>query len=118
MYAYQICLEVKDSSSEILSQFILRTKQAQWQSKESARLRELNETLAAVEDLLEQQLERDLASLEESLARHQMGETGRDEEKATLEREATERLRNVRAAFRDPATAESVERVGKPVIKL
>src|SRR5271163_2704347 len=42
-YAYAICLEIRDSSSEVLSQFILRTKQAQWQNKETMRLRELNE---------------------------------------------------------------------------
>jgi STIP1 homology and U-box containing protein 1 len=63
-HAYKVCLEIKDSSSEVLSQFILRTKQVQWQSKETARLRELNETLATVEDLLQQQLDKDLADLE------------------------------------------------------
>lgn len=56
--AYRICLQTNDSSSDILSQFILRTKQAQWQSRETARLREMNDTLAMVEGMLEDKLEK------------------------------------------------------------
>ena len=110
-HAYKICLKIQDSSAEVLSQFILRTKQLIWQGRETARLRGLNETLAAVEDLLDQQLGRDLADLEYKFAKSEIGETGRDEEKAELEKEASERRQNVREIFKDPARAETVERV-------
>ena len=109
--AYKICLEIKDSSAEVLSQFILRTKQAQWQSKETARLREMNDTLALVEKLLDEQLEKDLADLERRYTDQDIGEIGWNEEKSSLEKEARERRRNVREAFRDPAKAETAERV-------
>lgn len=110
-YAYKICLEIKDSSSEVLSQFILRTKQAQWRSKEIARLRQLNETQASVEDLLQLQLDKDLADLEGRYSRGEIGEVGRNEERAALEKEAEERKSNVRQAFQNAQNEETVERV-------
>ena len=110
-YAYKICLEIRDSSYELLSQFILRTKQAQWQGKETARLRGLNETLATVEDLLEQQLERDISDLEWRFSKAEIGEAGRKEEKASLEREAQERRSYVREAFKVVGQEETTERV-------
>jgi STIP1 homology and U-box containing protein 1 len=110
-HAYKICLEIRDSSSEILSQFILRTKQAQWQIKETARLRELNDTLANVEDLLQQQLDKDLAELEGRYSRQEIGEIGRNEERAALEKEAGERRSNVREAFKNAQNEETAERV-------
>lgn len=110
-YAYQICLEIKDSSSEVLSQFILRAKQAQWQSKEAARLRQLNETLALVDDLLQQQLDKEFADLESRYRRKEIGEVGRNEERAALEKEAEERRSNVREAFKNAQREETVERV-------
>ena len=110
-HAYKICLELRDSSSEVLSQFILRTKQAQWQSKETARLRELNDTLANVEDLLQQQLDKEIADVEVRYARREIGEIGRNEERAALEKEAEERRGNVRDAFRNAQNEETAERV-------
>ena len=110
-HAYRICLEIKDSSAEVLSQFILRTKQAQWQAKETNRLRELNETLAVVEGLLDQQLERDLAGLDVRLSRREIGQIGFDEERQQLQTEANERRRNVREAMKDPERSETAERV-------
>ena len=109
--AYSICLQTNDSSSDVLSQFILRTKQVQWQSRETARLREMNDTLATVEGLLEERLERDIAELDRQFANGELGETGRNEERTLLEREAEERRKNIRAAFQDPEKAETVERV-------
>lgn len=114
-FAYQICLEKQDSSSEILSQFILRTKQAIWAGKETARLREINETLAVVEDLLDQQLERDLAEVDRKFSVQEIGETGREEEKRELTKEAEERRRTIRQVFQDPARAETAERVSYSV---
>lgn len=110
-YAYSLCLENKDSSAELISQFILRAKQAAWQARESVRLRELNETLALVEDLLDQQLRRDLAAVDERFRAGELGETGRNEERDELEQEAKERRENIRRAFEDPGKPETVERV-------
>ena len=110
-YAYSLCLENKDSSAELISQFILRAKQAAWQGRETARLREMNETLALVEDLLHQQLKRDIQSIDERYERGEIGETGRNEERAELENEAELRITNIRKGFQDPNVPESVERV-------
>lgn len=110
-YAYSICLETKDSSLALISQLILKAKQAQWQSRETARLHELNSTLALVEDLLQQQLERDLAEVESRFEKQEIGETGRNEERTDLEKEAEERRKIVRAAFTDSKNAETAERV-------
>jgi STIP1 homology and U-box containing protein 1 len=110
-HAYRICLEIKDSSAEVLSQFILRTKQAQWQARETNRLRDLNETLAVVEALLDQQLERDLADIEARFSRQELGETGREEERQQLQTEADQRRSNIREAMRDPERPETAERV-------
>jgi STIP1 homology and U-box containing protein 1 len=111
-YAYSICLQTNDSSSDILSQFILRTKQAQWQSRETARLREMNDTLATVEGMLEEKLERDIAELERQYKDGEVGETGRNEERTLLEKEAEDRRKNIRAAFKDPEKPDTAERVG------
>lgn len=116
-YAYKLCLELKDSSSELLSQFILKTKQAQWQSRETARLRQLIETLANVEDLLQQQLDKEIADLQERYARGQVGEVGRNEERAALEKEAEERRGNVRHAFRNAQNEETNERVSQHLFR-
>ncbi len=110
-YAYAICLPTNDSSSEILSQFILRTKQAQWQSRETARLREMNDTLATVERMLEDKLTRDIEDLDQRFSEGDIGETGRNEERTILEKEAQERRRNIRIAFNDASKPETAERV-------
>jgi len=110
-YAYKICLELKDNSAELLSQFILRTKQSVWQGKETSRLREQNETLAAVEDLLEQQLEKDMADVEWRFSKEEIGATGRNEEKTDLEKEAESRRRIIRQVFEDSEKPETKERV-------
>jgi len=109
--AYSVCLETKDPSTEILSQFILRAKQAAWQSKETARLREINEALGHVEDLLDQQLERDLANVDWQYEKGEIGTAGRLEERNVLEREAEDRRKIIRKAFHDASNVESAERV-------
>ena len=111
-YAYAICLRTNDSSSEILSQFMLRTKQAQWQSRETARLREMNDTLATVEGMLEDKLKRDIEELDQRFNEGEIGETGRNEERTILEKEAEERRKNIRIAFNDSSKPETAERVG------
>lgn len=109
--AYQMCLATGDSSAELLSQFVLRAKQAKWQAKETTRLREMNHTLAAVEDLLEKKLEEDLRELEGRFERQEIGQTGRDEERNGLEKETEDRRRVIREAFRDRDRPETQERV-------
>ncbi|RMZ92531.1 hypothetical protein DV736_g237, partial [Chaetothyriales sp. CBS 134916] len=109
--AYSICLETKDSSAEVISQFILRAKQVQWQTKETLRLREMNNTLAMVETMLDERLQQELKELKERLQHGEIGVTGLNEEKAELEKEADERRRNIRAAFSNPVEPDSVERV-------
>jgi STIP1 family protein 1 len=116
-YAYAICLETQDSSAELISQFILKAKQAQWQAKETARLREMDETLALVEDLLNQQLERDLRDVEERLAKGEIGETGKHEETRELEEEAELRRSNIRRAFQDSGKPDTAERVSLSVLE-
>lgn len=111
-YAYAICLQTNDSSAEILSQFVLRTKQAQWQSRETARLREMNDTLATVERMLEDKLKRDIEELDQRFSQGEIGETGRNEERTILEKEAEERRKNIRIAFNDSSKPETAERVG------
>lgn len=110
-HAYATCLENKDSSAELIGQFILKAKQAQWQAKETARLRELDSTLALVEDLLNQQLVRDTQDVEERFAKQEIGETGRQEEIDELEKEAEARRGNIRKAFENSASPDTVERV-------
>ena len=112
--AYSICLEVQDSSAELISSFILRAKQAQWQARETARLRERDETLALVEDLLDAQLHRDIEGVEERLRTAEIGETGKREEVEELQNEADVRRGNIRRGFEDKETPASVERVCPP----
>ncbi|KIW33006.1 uncharacterized protein PV07_04510 [Cladophialophora immunda] len=109
--AYAICLETHDSSAELIGGFILKAKQAQWQAKETARLREMNETLALVEDLLDAQLQRDLDAVEVKFKAGEIGETGRREEVEELQREAEVRRANIRRGFEDKGVPDSAERV-------
>lgn len=109
--AYRFCLETKDSSTETLSRFILRAKQAHWQTRETSRLRDLNQTLGVVEDLLQGQLTRDHESVERRFASGDVGYTGRMEEIQQLDKEAEERRRTIRAAFEDSKNPDTRERV-------
>jgi STIP1 homology and U-box containing protein 1 len=109
--AYDICLKTQDSSSEVISSFILRAKQAKWQAKETARLREMNDTLALVEDLLESQLQRDLEDVRIRFERSEIGETGRKEEVEELQGEAEVRRSNIRKGFEDSQKPDTLERV-------
>ncbi|RMZ76652.1 hypothetical protein DV738_g4824, partial [Chaetothyriales sp. CBS 135597] len=111
LQAYQICLETKDSSAEVISQHILRIKKMQWQTKETLRIRRMEHTLALLETLLEERLQKDLTELEERFKRGEIGETGRDEEKAELEKEADERRHEVREKLGNPTMPNTADRV-------
>ena len=109
-YAYALCLETRDPSTDILSQFILRAKQGLWQTKETARLRGLNATLKQIEELLDEQTKNDLTTLEARFSFDEIGEVGRNEEKAAILAEAREKQEHVRLAFKS-AGQDMAERV-------
>ncbi|KAK5075359.1 hypothetical protein LTS08_001574 [Lithohypha guttulata] len=111
LQAYSICLATNDSSVEVVGQTVLKAKQAVWQAKETSRLREMNDTLATVEQTMEQQLRRDVADVEERFKSKTIGEMGRGEELQQLQDEFDERRRNVRSAFENSKDPESKERV-------
>ena len=109
--AYSICIEIQDPSADLIGSFILRAKQAQWQAKETARLRELNETLALVEDLLDAQLQRDINAVAQRFSNGEVGQTGRVEEIEELQHDAEVRRANIRKGFEDSKRVETVQRV-------
>ena len=109
--SYAICLETNDSSSEVLSQFVLRVKQGQWRNRERTRLRDLNETLGFLEDLLDQRIEKDLEDIEFRFARQELGMAGREEERTSLGKEAEERRKLLREVFANPQRPETTERI-------
>jgi STIP1 homology and U-box containing protein 1 len=111
MAAYQMCLDNSDSSAEVLSQFVLRAKQAKWQAKETGRLREANADLKFLEELLETKLDDELKQLEERLASADLGQTGYDEERKGVEREADERRKRIRENMKVEGRPETQERV-------
>ena len=108
--AYQICIASSDTSAEVVGQTVLRAKQAVWQMKETERLREMNETLATIEVVMEQQLDRDLNDVEARFTKMEIGEMGRGEEAHMLRSEYEERRRNIRTAFEVDGRPETKER--------
>lgn len=109
--AYRMCIDTKDSSSEVVGQFVLRAKQAAWEVKEKDRLRNLNSTLDAVEGLLEQRLEADTRDVDQRYQRGEIGEMGRGEELVELERDFEAQRREVRAAFERAEEPDTKERI-------
>ncbi|KAM5435854.1 putative RING-type E3 ubiquitin transferase [Microsporum ferrugineum] len=97
--AYKSSLETKNPNSEPLSRIILRAKQSIWAAKETARLRERNETLKQVETLMEAELKAETATLHEAFQKGEMGKVGFEEDKKLLEEEYARKLNNVREAF-------------------
>ncbi|KAL4880434.1 hypothetical protein BJY04DRAFT_77909 [Aspergillus karnatakaensis] len=109
--AYNASLEEKSNQSENLSKTVLRAKQQIWAAKETARLRELNQTLATVEQLVEADLKRSLDDLQGQLERGEIGETGFLEDQKALREDAEKNVQNVRDAFRIASNGEVQERV-------
>ncbi|EFR00031.1 U-box domain-containing protein [Nannizzia gypsea CBS 118893] len=97
--AYKTSLETKNPNSEPLSRIILRAKQSIWAAKETARIRERNETLKQVEALMEAELRSEMAALHDAFEKGEMGKVGYDEDKKVLEEEYEKKLKNVRDAF-------------------
>lgn len=97
--SYRMCLEQRGRDAEAMSQFILRTKQEIWRRAETSRLRGVDDTLREVEELLEEKMEKDLETVEIRFHSQRIGETGREEEKADIRKEAAIKLQTVREAF-------------------
>jgi STIP1 family protein 1 len=95
-----------------LSKTVLRAKQQIWAAKESARLREMNQTLAMMEQLVEADLNRALGDLQRQLDQGEIGQTGFLESQKELREEAEKNVQNLRDAFRIASNGEIQERVG------
>ncbi|KAJ5456232.1 hypothetical protein N7530_011506 [Penicillium desertorum] len=109
--AYQQSLAAKSAQSENLSRTVLRAKQQIWAARETARVRELNETLGSVEALVEADVTRALAELQGRLERGEIGEIGFGEDQKALREDADAKVRNLREAFRVASNGEVQERV-------
>ncbi|KAL1960180.1 hypothetical protein VTO42DRAFT_8723 [Malbranchea cinnamomea] len=109
--AYKFSLETRNPNSEVLSKIILRAKQAIWAAKETARLREANDTLRRVEELLEADLNSELAQLRARYEAGEIGEVGYAEDQKILKEEAQKRLQDVRQAFEASSGGALKERV-------
>ncbi|KAJ5194216.1 Tetratricopeptide-like helical [Penicillium cf. griseofulvum] len=109
--AYQQSLAAKNAQTENLSQTVLRAKQQIWAARETARLRELDETLGSVEALVEADVTRALAELQGRLERGEIGEIGFGEDQKALRDDAETKIKNLREAFRLASKGEVQERV-------
>lgn len=115
--AYQLSLGSKNAQTENLSRTVLRARQALWAARETSRLREMNETLKAVEVLVETDLERTLADLRAQMERGEIGSVGFGEDQTVLREDATRKIRDVREAFRVASQGEVEERVSLVIVE-
>lgn len=109
--AYRASLAAKSPQAENLSKTVLRAKQQIWAAKETARLREMNDTLATVEALIEADLNKELAELQARLDKGEIGQTGFVEDQKALRADAEKHVQNVREAFRIASNGDIQERV-------
>jgi STIP1 family protein 1 len=109
--AYQQSLEAKSAQTENLSRIVLRAKQQIWAAKETSRVRELDETLGAVEALIQADVERTLGELRGKLERGEIGEIGFGEDEKAIREDAEVKIKNLREAFRIASKGEIAERV-------
>lgn len=112
--AYKQSLAAKNPQSENLSGIVLRAKQHIWAARETSRVRELNETLGAVEALVEADVTRALAELQGRLDRGEIGEIGFGEDQRALREDAELKVHNLREAFRIASQGEVQTRVCHP----
>ena len=109
--AYRASIAAKSPQSENLSRIVLRSKQQIWAVRETARLREMSETLASVEQLIEADLEKQLAELQSKLDSGEIGQIGFNEDQKVLREEAEKNVMNVRNAFCIASNHQLQERV-------
>ncbi|KAE8146096.1 U-box domain protein [Aspergillus avenaceus] len=108
--AYRASLTAKSVQTENLSKSVLRAKQQIWSQKESSRLREMDQTLASVEQLIEADLNRAVAELQGQLDRGDIGHIGCVEDQKALRDDAEKTIQNVREAFRISSKGEIKQR--------
>lgn len=109
--AYQLSLDSKNVQTENLSRTVLRAKQALWAARETSRMREMNETLKAVEVLIETDLERTVDELRAQMERGEIGSVGFGEDQTFLRDDAARKVRDLREAFRVASQGVVEERV-------
>ena len=109
--AYRDSLSSKNPQTENLSKTVLRAKQQIWAAKETRRLRVMNETLAAVEGLIEAETQRASDELRRRVEAREIGEIGYIEDEKALRADAERNVQNVREAFRVATNGEVQERV-------
>lgn len=109
--AYQRSLDTKNPNAEPLSKMILRAKQAIWAAKETARLREKDETLRKVEELLEADMNKQLEELRQQFEAGHIGEIGYTEDQRVLREETQKKINDVREVFAAAKGDDSKERV-------
>lgn len=90
---------------------MLRAKQQLWAARETARLREMDETLKSVELLIESELRRSLEELQGLLKAGEIGAVGFGEDQDALRADAEKKVKDVREAFRIASKGEVQERV-------
>lgn len=111
--AYRASLAAKSAQTENLSKLVLRAKQAIWAAKETARMREMNQTLGAVEAMIEADLNRALEELQGRSDRGEIGHIALVEDQKELRADAEKNIQNVRDAFRVASKGEIQERVSR-----
>lgn len=109
--AYRASLAAKSPQTENLSGLVLRAKQAIWAGKETARVREMDQTLASVEGMIEAELNRALEELQAKADKGEIGQIALGEDQRELRADAERNVRNVREAFRIASNGEIQERV-------
>lgn len=109
--AYRASLNAMNAQTENLSKIVLRAKQQIWAAKETARLREMDSTLASVEGLIEADLERELKEMKAQLEKGEIGEIGFNEDQKALREEAEKKIRHVREAFKAASGGAIEERI-------
>lgn len=97
--AYKLAIDQGDGNAEVLSKLVLRAKQTIWEGKETARLREQNETLKKLEELLEKNLAEDLKEIEMKYSWGEIGEVARVEDKDELRTQHRKEIGIVRSQF-------------------
>lgn len=104
-------LAAKSPQTENLSRTVLRAKQQLWQARETARLREMDETLKSVEVLIEADLQRSLAELQGQLERGEVGQIGFVEDQKALRADVEKKIGDLREMVRVASKGEVAERV-------
>ncbi|KAI9041031.1 putative U-box domain protein [Aspergillus affinis] len=109
--AYRASLAVKSVQTENLSKTVLRAKQQIWAAKETGRLREMDETLGHVEQLMETELNRALEELQGKLDREEIGHIGFVEDQKALREDMEKKITTLRETFQIASKGEVKERV-------